>query len=200
MRPTPAGSRVAAATAALMIAVSAPAATAPADRAGGETPRIHPGAIELGLAGATSSAGHGVDAAVAIRGGTFLPGEPGRIGLEIEGRWERVRELDRLDVMGALSWGRPAGNSAAHPYLAAAAGIRQEWLGSFRQGRFPIGGAVGVRVLFSDRVALRTEYRTRRVLGDPVGGFTEHGLDVGLSLFFRNESGSSPVDLTDPPW
>jgi hypothetical protein len=59
-------------------------------------------------------------------------------------------------------------------------------LGSFSQARYPVGLALSARVLFDARVAMRVEYRFRRVLNDPVADFTEHRVLTGLSLLLRN--------------
>ena len=70
--------------------------------------------------------------------------------------------------------------------IALAAGVRQEWLGSFREDRYPVGLHLGARFLLGDRVAARLEYRYDRFLGDPVADFDEQRLVFGLSLLLRN--------------
>ncbi len=78
------------------------------------------------------------------------------------------------------------GESGLYAYAAAGGGVRQEWLGSFREARYPVGASLGLRALLDARAAARIEYRYRRVLDDPVADYSEHVALVGLSLLFRN--------------
>jgi hypothetical protein len=67
-------------------------------------------------------------------------------------------------------------------------GVRQEWLGSFRETRYPVGAALGLSVLANERAALRVEWRVLKVLDDPVEDPVEHRVLAGISVFFRNAS------------
>ena len=149
-------------------------------------PHIRAGAIELGLSGSLTTVEGLSRGLVAIRGGTFVNATGGLAGLEAEVSYSHVQSLDRLDVLGHLSWQRAAGRSSLYPYGAIGGGIRKEWIGSFRQVRYPVGFSLGLRTVLSQRVAFRTEYRFLRVLSDPISNFSEHQLTIGLSIFFRN--------------
>src|SRR5207249_7343046 len=133
-----------------------------------------PGAIELGLAGSVTSVEGSTRGVIALRGGTFSLSRAGLTGAEAEVLYSHVGSLDQMDLEGNLSLQRAAGESPAYPFLAAAGGVRQEWLGSFRQARYPVGFNLGVRYLVAERGGFRVEYRYRRVLRDPVAEFTEH--------------------------
>jgi hypothetical protein len=147
---------------------------------------IRPGAVELGIAGALSSVEGSTNVATRVRSGSFAGLGRVTAGAEAELGYEHMRALDRLDALATLSASFRAGGSSVHPYLGATGGLRQEWVGSFRQSRFPLGACVGVRALVGERVGLRVDYRWLRVLDDPVADFTEQTLGVGLSIFFRN--------------
>jgi len=149
-------------------------------------PQLRPGAIEVGIAGALTSIEGSTAATVALRTGTFRPVRQGLGGGEIDVSYTRLGDLDVIDLEGALSWTRPYGRTACYPWVAVAGGVRQEWLGSFRQVRYPVGFNLGLRQLASDNAAFRIEYRFRRVLEDPVAEYTEHQARVGLSLLLRN--------------
>lgn len=70
--------------------------------------------------------------------------------------------------------------------FTAVEGTREEWIGSFREVRIPVGLTFGLRTLAGERAAARVEYRLRRVLHDPVADLTEQQVWVGLSLLFHN--------------
>ena len=165
---------------ALLLAVlgSAAPALAADDR------EILPGAFELGLAGSLASTDGSTRVSLALRGGSFLSLGPGLLGLEAELGYARVRELDRLDVLGNVAWLYPAG--AAYPFVAATAGTRQEWLGSFRNARAPVGWIAGLRVLMGESAALRAEYRWLHVFDEPLPDFDEHHVLVGVSVLLGN--------------
>ncbi len=152
-------------------------------------PRIHPGAIELGIAGNLTSIDGSAQGAFAIRGGLFLAAGSGTLNFEIEPSYAHVHALDVLDLQAAASWQHPIGKSAAHVFAGIGGGLRQEWLGSFRQLRYPVGAQLGLRALVSQSAGVRLEYRYRRVLDDPVANYGEHGVVLGLSIFLKNRSG-----------
>ncbi len=147
---------------------------------------IVPGAVEVGLAGSLASVEGATRGAVALRVGMHRR-TAGRLwSLEGEIAQAHERDADRFDALATLAWGFRLGSSSVHPFAGAIAGIRQEWIGSFRQSRVPVGAAFGLRALASDRAGLRIDYRVLRILDDPVADFTEHGLAAGFSIFFRN--------------
>ena len=149
-------------------------------------PSIVIGAIELGFSGALTAVEGLSQASFALRTGTFVQAPGGLTGFEIELAYSHVRSLDLLDVQGLLSWQRPLGETSLYVHVSLGGGLREEWLGSFRQVRYPIGFNSGIRALFSQRAAIRFEYKFRRILQDPISNFSEHQLAVGVSMFFRN--------------
>ncbi len=100
--------------------------------------------------------------------------------------YSHVSSLDLLGLEAAVSWQRRLGETTFYPYLALSGGTREEWIGSFRDLRVPVGVTLGLRTLAGERAAARLEYRVRRVLRDPVADLTEQQVLVGLSLLFRN--------------
>lgn len=161
---------------------SAPAAPGPTST----VPRIHPGAVEVGISiESVSVEGIPRTRAGARVGGFFHPGDA-LMGLEVEPSYTAMGSLDVLDLQASLAWQQPLGGGSEYVFLAVGGGVRQEWLGSFRQARYPVGIGAGFRVLFGNRAGARAEYRYRRVLDDPVADFSEHQTLVGLFLLFRN--------------
>jgi hypothetical protein len=149
------------------------------------TPVLRPGVVEFGVAGSLHHTEGATRATVSLRGGSFLSAGPGLFGFEGEAAYSRIRELDRLDLLGNVSWSLKT-KSPAYPFAAMIVGVRQEWLGSFRNSLVPIGGSVGVRALMGSKAALRVEYRIVRFLDDPIPDFTEHQVLLGISLLLRN--------------
>ena len=161
-------------------------AIAPSAGLASEVPRLHAGAIEVGLAGSIVSVERSTRAALALRGGRFAGAGSGLAGFEVEVGYNHQRALDTVDLEGNVSWQRAAGAGHIYPFASIGGGLRQEHLGSFSQARYPVGLAFGLRALFGARAAVRFEYRYRRVLNDPVANFTEHRALTGISLLLRN--------------
>ncbi len=149
-------------------------------------PNIQAGAIEVGLSGALNVVETITNVSISIRGGLFFSifKELGEGELELS--YSHLNSFDIFDLQGNLSWQSNLGKSAVYPFLAVGGGLRQEWLGSFQQIRYPIGFNLGLRTLISQHAAIRLEYKLRRVFNDPVANFTEHKLNVGISLLLRN--------------
>ena len=145
---------------------------------------LSPGAIELGVAGAAARVEGLTRGSAALRCGGFLAAGRGLAGMEGEVDYQHVSGLDALGLEANLSWQFPMSGGTAYPYAALAGGLRQEWLGSFREVRYPVGGTLGLRTMLGRRAATRVEARFRRVLGDPVANFNEYELRLGLSVFF----------------
>ena len=120
------------------------------------------------------------------RVGRFMPAPAGLIGIEMDLAFMHVNSLSILDIQPMVSWQKALGESAAYPFFALAGGVRQEWLGSFRQVRYPVGVSLGLRNLITNRIGIRTEYRFRRILGDPVANFSEHMVVLSIAILFRN--------------
>ena len=150
-----------------------------------DEPELRARAWESGFAVSATSVEGTSEGLAALRIGTFLKAPGGLTSLEIGTTYSHVQSLDVLGLEAAIGWLPREGQVL--PFLAVAGGVRQEWVGSFRKARYPIGFDLGVRLLFSDRVGLRTEYHYRRVLGDPVADFAEHRFLTGLSVFWNND-------------
>ena len=147
---------------------------------------IHPGCVELGVAGALTRVEGSTQAQILLRSGPFVAAGPGLAGLQCELGTTHERDLDRFEVQGIVSWQRRVWRPELWPYLGVAGGVQIEWLGSFRTTRFPVGADAGVRTLLGNRAGLRLEYRYRRLLDDPVADYDEHRLVLGVSLFLHN--------------
>lgn len=145
---------------------------------------IEGGAVEAGVSGTIVSAGT-TSLSVGWRLGTFLAAGPGLLGAEGSVGWARIAELDRLELLGGVSWS-PVSEGAVLPYAAALGGMDQEWVGSFSDRRGLVGAGVGLRSLVGRRALIRTEYRYLRALDDGVDR-SYHVVEFGLSLLFRNE-------------
>ena len=102
----------------------------------------------------------------------------------LETTYSTQQSLDELGLEAAVGW-LPARGQVL-PFVAVAGGVRQEWIGSFRETRYPVGFDAGARLLLSPRVGLRGEYRFRRMLDDPVADFSEHRVLMGISVFWNN--------------
>ena len=148
-------------------------------------PELRSGAIELGVAGALSSVAGNLHSTLALRSGTFRRAAHGLAGGELELAHTHSASLDVLDLEAHLSW-QPSHRGLLHPFASLDTGWEEEWLGSFRQARFPVGVTLGARLLHSNRAAARFEYSYRRLLHDPIADFSQHELLLGLSLLFRN--------------
>ena len=149
-------------------------------------PQLRQGCVELGIAGSLLHVEETTRADVMLRGGTFAALGRGRLGGEMEMGYGHTSELDVLDLLWNVSWQMPLGAGTVWPGIAVSAGVRQEWLGSFREDRYPVGLHLGVRFLLGDRAGVRLEYRYDRFLDDPVANFDEQRLVFGLSLLLRN--------------
>ncbi len=149
-------------------------------------PMLHAGAIELGLSGALTAVEGATHATALLRVGRFSRLGSGLLALEGEVGYSHVSSLDALGLEAAVSWQRRLGATSFYPYIALAAGTREEWIGSFRDARIPVGLTFGLRTLAGERAAARVEYRVRRVLHDPVADLSEQQVLVGLSLLFHN--------------
>lgn len=149
-------------------------------------PTIKSGAIEAGFSGSLNVVEGISNASAAVRGGTFRPLLSGLAGAELEVAYSHVNSLDVIDLQGFLTWQKRLGESAVYPFVAVGGGLRQEFIGSFRLSRYPIGFGVGLRTLITQSSAIRVEYKLKRILNDPVSDFTEHQVHFGISILFRN--------------
>lgn len=150
------------------------------------SPVLAPGAIELGVGGSMTTVEGITHGMVSLRGGYFLDGLSGLIGLEAAWGFHHIESLDETELEVAVSWQRRFRQSASYPYVSIGGGVRNEEIGSFGAVRYPLGFAVGVRSLVGPRGGFRVEYRYRRILDDPISDFSEHHVTIGLSIFLRN--------------
>lgn len=149
-------------------------------------PEIHPRAWEIGVSGSASRIEDTTASTLLLRAARFAAAGAGRAALEAEVAWTHLGPLDELQMGGSLAWLAHPRPGPAYPFLAVAGGVRQEWLGSFRLARYPVGADVGLRLLAGTGALLRIEYRWRRVLNDPVADFTEQQVMTGVSLLLGN--------------
>ena len=149
-------------------------------------PTILPGAVEIGLSGAVTVVEGSARGSAALDGGILLSVPGGLACMGVEVAYAHVSSLDLLDFGLQLAWTRPAGSASLYPFIALAAAVRQEWIGSFAETRYPVGVDLGVRALVAPSVDVRMQYRIRQVLGDPVEDFTEQELRVGVAILLRN--------------
>lgn len=149
---------------------------------------LQPGAIEVGVTGSLTAIEGNANATVSIRTGTFFTLATGLAGIDLEIGYSHVKSLNLLDVQSNLSWQIKFARSPVYPFIAVGGGLRQEWLGSFQQIRYPVGLSLGLRILLSQSAGIRFEYRFRRIFHDPVSDFTEQKLILGVSLFLKNKT------------
>ena len=125
--------------------------------------------------------------ALMLRTGKLLAVPRGLAELEIELGYTHLNSHDILDLVAIPSWQNNFTSSPIYYFFGAIVGWRQEWLGSYKLARFPVGATVGIKALLAPMVGIRAEYRPLRILNDPQNNFTEHRLIFGLSIFFRNK-------------
>jgi hypothetical protein len=155
---------------------------------------LYPGAIEAGIGGSLVVVSGITNASIGLRGGSFVAVPAGLAGYELDLAYTHISLLDRVDIEGRFCWSLALHGSSTLPFLGIGGGMRQEWMGTFSQTRYPIGGGVGMRTLFGTDVAIRSEYIYRYVAGDPVANYSEHKLEFGLSLLLNNSSDSQSGD------
>jgi hypothetical protein len=147
---------------------------------------LRSGAWELGVnASVVSRAGAG-NATLAVFSNRFWM----RRGLPLSAgavlAYSHVSDLDRVDVEALFAVYKRLTGSSAYGYFGVGGGLRQEWVGSFSQVRYPLGVDIGLKALVSWRAAVTVVYQFRRFLNDPVADFNEHRFVAGISIFFRN--------------
>jgi hypothetical protein len=163
----------------------------PAALAQQELPRLRPAAVEIGLNGSVVAVDGAARTSLGALAGILFKAGPGLGEVELQTSYSHVSSLDVFDVAAYLDWQFAVKKTSLYPFLGVGAGIRQEWLGSFEATRYPVGLMLGFKLLASRTVAIRVDYRFRRVLDDPVEDFNEQELRFGLSLSLNNQP---PVD------
>jgi hypothetical protein len=169
-------------------------AYAQTERADSTVRALHSGAVEIGIGGSLIVVSGITSARIIVRAGSFLSAPAGLAGYEFGLAYAHVSFLDRVDLEGRFNWSIAIHGSSVLPFLGIGGGLRQEWMGTFSQTRYPMGGGVGVRVVAGSDVVIRSEYIVRYVAGDPVADYTEHALEFGLSLLLCNHSDSQTGD------
>jgi len=145
---------------------------------------LHAGAVEAGLAGSLTVSQGVSNATIFLRGMIFRDvGKKNLLGIGLESGYAHIRSLDQVDVQATIAWQRKT-LRAAHLFVLIGGGLRQEFVGSFQQSRFPLGFNLGVRNMLSPSAALRFEYSFRRFFSDPISNFFEHRFIAGISIFF----------------
>ena len=103
-----------------------------------------------------------------------------------EAGWLYISDLYMVDLeVVAAAYKRLSGINA-WIYAGPGGGVRQEWVGSFNVVRYPVGGDLGLKALFSARAAITVAYQYRRMLNDPVANFNEHRFVTGISILLNN--------------
>lgn len=150
---------------------------------------LHTGAIQLGAAGALSSVEGSVTSRVGLRVarhfGAGSSTDP-RVLLDARLDHQHVSDIDVVDLgAGVLALHR-VGESGTYVEGGVVASLRQEWVGSFSEARYPVGVDLGLLTLLSARAGFDVVYAYRRVLSDPVADYNEHRVSFGISVFFAN--------------
>jgi hypothetical protein len=148
------------------------------------------GVVGLGATGAFTSVEGATSGSFGLEGAYFTGLGAFRPRFAVGVGYRRVADLDALDVEASVGLMRRIGHSSAHPFVAAAGGVRQEWIGSFSDGRFPLGFDVGLTTLASPSAAFTAAYRFRRLLDDPVSDYNEHTVAFGVTILFHNTRGT----------
>jgi hypothetical protein len=176
--------------AAVLVAASAPAAAQAAERPGGP-PGIRPGAWELGFNATVVSREGEVSSTLAVFSNRYWVLRRGDVEIPLSAgavvAYSRVGDLDRVDMEGLLAAYKRLPETSTFVFFGVGGGLRQEWVGSFSQARYPLGVDTGVKAMLSHRAAITVAYQYRRFLNDPVSDFSEHRFVTGISIFFRNE-------------
>ena len=148
---------------------------------------LNAGAVEFGGFGSLTTVEGITNGSLGLRGGTFFDFLTGLLGAELGTSFKHVSSQDVFDIETQVSWQKRLRDTSNYPFIAVAAGLRHEEIGSFGSTRYPVGLGIGLRALLGKRSAARFEYQYRRVLNDPIRNFNEHQFIFGLSVFFRNQ-------------
>jgi hypothetical protein len=148
---------------------------------------IADGAWELGFSGSVVSREGAVNSTLAVFTNRFWT--TSAVALSAGGvvAYSRLSDLDRVDLEGVFAVYRKLTGSTAFGFVGVGGGVRQEWVGSFSQARYPLGLDIGIKALVSRRAAVTVAYQYRRMLNDPVADFSEHRFVTGISLFIDND-------------
>jgi hypothetical protein len=169
-----------------VLTVSILVALLPRPSLGNTEHELRAGAVEAAANGSFTRVEGTSSASMGLAGGYIA--RVGAVAVRLRGGFDyaRVAELDRVDFYGAAHVLRRIASSSAYPYVGVAGGMRQEWVGSFSQSRYPLGVDAGLTALVSASAAVGIGYEFRRVFDDPVSNYNEHRVVFGLSILFRN--------------
>ncbi len=145
------------------------------------------GEIELGLGGSLTHEAGVTQSRLELRGGRMVDTSLFLANVEIRAAYGSSLDAERFDAELALGVLRQLDEGHWYASIGAAVGVRQEWIGSFQQGRVPVGVDLGLRALVGGSTMIRFEYRYRRVLSDAVASFNQHEMLMGLSVRLRRE-------------
>lgn len=179
--------RAAAIAAAVLVLVAAPATAVVKSnegKTGDSSGHLASGTWELGVNASFVSRSGATNADVAVFTNRYWAIRDIPVSAGARFGYGRVSDLDRIDVEASVAAYRNLPGSTAFVYAGIAGGIRQEWVGSFAQARFPLGVDAGLKALASRHAAVSVAYQYRRLLDDPVADFDEHRIVAGISILF----------------
>ncbi|MGH1362008.1 MAG: hypothetical protein ACRBF0_00535 [Calditrichia bacterium] len=151
------------------------------------TPHIHAGSIELAAQGSFTYTSGNRDLSFGVRSNYFFSAGPQLLSFGLESAISNTRSFTRFDNRLLLGAYKDLPDSPIYLRLTATGGLRQEKLGSFWLSRYSMGLMPGLHVLVGNKAAFFAEYHLQRILDDPIQNFTEHRLQIGISLFLRNK-------------
>lgn len=158
---------------------------------------IRPGDLELGCSASLIQVEQSLRVTASLQAGIFGRWFEGLLGGEIAARYRHVAALDELDLLVGATWQPQLPAIPLYPYAGVLAGLRQEWVGSYRAARFPAGIQSGVRIVVQDGVLIRCGIQALRILNDPVQDFTEWELVVGVAMLL--DTANSAADKRNHP-
>jgi hypothetical protein len=174
-------------------------ALVPADSAAAEadttrrSDKLRPGAWEFGGGGSISNSSGFTYGIFELRGAKFARAGRGLVGFETLLGYSRVSDSSVGDAQLGITLQRPLfiegltrERGAVWPYVGLASGVSQSWEPGHEDTRFPVTGALGVRMMSGRSSAVRVEARITRMLGVETGDYTQSGYFVGYSWVFNN--------------
>jgi hypothetical protein len=147
---------------------------------------LRSGAWELGFNGSVVSRESAVGSMLAVFTNNFRVIHGVTVSAGAAAGWSHVSDLDRVDLGIVAAAYRRLSDINAWIYAGPGGGLRQEWVGSFKVVRYPLGVDLGLKSLFSTRAAITVAYQYRRLLNDPVANFDEHRFVTGISILLNN--------------
>ncbi len=149
--------------------------------------RLRAGAVELGVSASFVVVEEATRIRAGLRVGKMVHAPLGLGSAELEVNYSHISSLDVVNLECHFFWHFDPISGPLQPFIGPAAGVRQEWLGSFRQARYPVGLNAGFYYLVSHGAALRWEVQYRHILHDPVRNYSEYEMVLGISLLLSNQ-------------